>query len=631
MRTLRDPGRPGDEEQPYEMPTENLLTALLAADGTPRPAEILLGRLTAPERLHGPPDPRYTQDKCVAVLFWRSRLYVLAYDYSGDNGCPACLSSFVTRQQVPRHAPLDTDTAQGTDHAVLWQRIGPALQAVVARIAASLMEDRHPAGTLATIERASCAVQYGRVPPRSGCPVCTPRMAASAVSFDSGPELLLKADGTLRSRRALPSTLTSDYVGAHSLFREPLLDLDGPVPAAQIGMPLNSGDLEPGIGRTLDFSKSRVTAVLEGLERYTGFHYRADDGVVEASLAELGERAIDPRTLGYHLDAHYAQEDFPFAPLQADENIRWAEVTPLGDGPARYLPEMALSWVTRSASRKPLFYDTSNGFALGQSPEEATLHGILEIVERDAFLLTWYRRLLLPELTLGPADREVRDLVERVEIITGFRIRLYWAALDTGLPVVVALAQRDATSGPCTFVSAGASLYPRAAAASAILEVSAILAAITHSFEENREHGERLATDFGSVRTMSDHSLLGALPTSRKWFDFLTTRDRPDISLTEVSDASPVFATLREDLDHVRERIEAVGSVVYAADVTTPELRWRGLVCARAFVPGFLPMTFGHSTRRMEGLPRLHGDTLPHASLLAPGQSPVDVPPHPFP
>ncbi|MET8243292.1 YcaO-like family protein [Streptomyces sp. NPDC005202] len=420
-------------------------------------------------------------------------------------------------------------------------------------------------------------------------------------------------------------------MGAHSLFREPLLDLDGPVPAAQIGVPLNSGDLEPGIGRTLNFTKSRVTAVLEGLERYTGFHFRATDGIVEASLAELGARAIDPRTLGYHFDAQYAQEDFPYAPLGVDEQIRWVEVTPLGDGRARYLPEMALSWVRRPTSRKPLFYDTSNGFALGQSPEEATLHGILEIVERDAFLLTWYRRLLLPELTLGPADREIQDLVERVEIVTGFRIRLYWAALDTGIPVVVALAQRDSTSGPCTFVSAGASLYPRSAAESAILEVSAILSAITHSFEGNREHGERLAADFRSVRTMSDHSLVGALPTSREWFDFLTTRDRPDISLTEVSKSGPVFSTLREDLDYVRGRIEAVGSDVYAADVTTPELRWRELVCTRAFVPGFLPMTFGHDTRRMEGLPRLHCDSLPCVSQLSPGQSPVDVPPHPFP
>jgi ribosomal protein S12 methylthiotransferase accessory factor len=497
-------------------------------------------------------------------------------------------------------------------------------------VALLLREDR-PAGTLATLDRASGAVQPGRIPPRAGCPGCRPPASTTAVAFDTPPESLVKAEGTLRGRRPLPPTLVSDYVGPHALFREPLVDLDGPVPAAQVGLPLGDGGLEPGIGRSPSVAASRRTAVLEGLERYTGFHYRPREGIVEASLADLGARAVDPRTLGYHADDQYARPDFPFAPLGESEVVRWVPITPLGDGPARHLPVPGLSWVRPPGARKPFFYDTSNGFALGQSPEEATLHGILEIVERDAFLLTWYRRLVLPELTLGPADRGIRDLVERVEIVTGFRVRLFWAALDTGIPVVLALAQRESASGPCTFVSTGAGLHPHRAAESAVFEVAAILSAVTHSFRDNLGRAVRLAEDFRRVRTMSDHSLLGALPTSRKWFDFLSAPDRPELSLADASAASPVFATLGEDLDHVRRRIEAVGAHVYVADVTTPELRWRGLECTRTFVPGFLPMTFGHDTRRLVGLPRLDDARLPYVSLLPPGRTPADLPPHPFP
>ncbi|AEV84648.1 hypothetical protein ACWT_3625 [Actinoplanes sp. SE50] len=599
--------------------------AALAGDAPP-PTEVLLGPLTGPARLSGP-DGGHRPGRGLAVLFWRGRIHVLAYR-PGAGGCPTCLAWFLTGPQAPPPAGAPADAARAD---LLWQRLGPALRVVVGRLAARLLRDGTASGTLATVDAATGTVQPGRVPPSSACPACAPEPADTTVAFGSRPDLLDKADGTLRSRRPLPPDLTSDYVGAHSVFREPRVDLDGPVPAAQVGLPLRDGGREPGIGRCLSFARSRRTAVLEGLERYTGFHRQPTGRAVEASLAELDAQGLDPRTLGYHDDSRYAEPDFPFAPLGRHERLRWVPVTPLGGGVPRYLPEPALSWAHRPGSRRPFFYDTSNGFALGQSYEEAALHGLLEIAERDAFLLTWYHRLLLPELTLGPADRGIRQLVDRVAVVTGFRLRLYWAAVDTGIPVVLALARRDAAAGPCTFVSAGANLHPRAAAESAIFEVAAILSAVTHTFDRDRAHGRRLAADFGLVRTMADHSLLGALPQSRPWFDFLTTPERPELALADAVAAHPVAARLDADLDHVRARLQAAGLSAYAADMTTPELRWRGLVCTRVFVPGCLPMTFGHHTRRMAGLPRLARQVTPYQSGLAPGQSPADVPPHPFP
>lgn len=617
----------------------DLVSALSADAGALQPSEILLGPLTGPVRIRaggsGPglaagPEPG------LAVLFWCGSVHVLVYDPAHERagGCPRCLAWLLTRNvdsaDMPFQEAEGTDSAAVTRSHELWQQLGPPMRAFITRLATLLLRETSAAGTLATVDRAGGTVRHGHVPPRTGCPARRPATATTTIDFGSAPELLEKSDGALRARRPLPTTLTSDYLGPHSLFREPLVDLDGPLPTAQVGLPLGNGAQEPGVGRSRSFDKSRKTAVLEALERHAGFCHQRAEGTVEASLAELGGRAIDPRTLGHHTDEDYARDNFPFAPLDEAEPVEWVPVTPLGDGPARYLPEVALSWVRRSGARTPFFYDTSNGFALGQSHEEATLHGLFEIVERDAFLLTWHRKLLLPELTLGPADGDIKDLMERVETVTGFQVRLYWATLDIDVPVVLALARRDANSGPCTLVSTAASLYPRAAAESAIFEVAARVASIRCTYDDDPVHRQRLAEDFTALRTMEDHSLLGALPTSREWFDFLTAPEQPETSLTEVAARAPEFGTLDKDLDHVRARIEAAGLHVYAADVTTPELRWRGLVCTRAFVPGCLPMTFGHGTRRLEGLPRLHGQSLPCASQLPDGHDPADVPPHPF-
>lgn len=614
-------------------PAADLISALSADAGVPEPAEVLVGPLTGPTRVQADGS---RSGRGLAVLFWCGSVHVLAYGlgHHRDGGCPRCLAWFLSRNVESAEMPFEEasgNDSTGAAHShALWQQLGPALRATVARLAALLLRAPSVGGSLATVDRATGAVRRGHVPPRTGCPARQPATATTTIAFGVAPELLEKSDGALRARHPLPPTLTTDYLGPHTLFREPLVDLDGPLPQAQVGLPLGNGMLEPGIGRTRSFARSRMTAVLEGLERHSGFCHQPADGMIEASLAELGRQGIDPRTLGYHSADQYARDDFLWAPLDAAESVEWVPVTPLGDGPARYLPEVALSWVRRPGARKPFFYDTSNGFALGQSHEEATLHGLFEIVERDAFLLTWYRKLLLPELTLGPADSDIRELMERVEVVTGFRLHLFWATLDIDIPVVLALAQRDADSGPCTLVSTAASLYPRAAAESAISEVSARVASLRHVFDDDPVHRQRLAEDFDSLVDMDDHSLLGALPTSREWFAFLTTPDRPEIRLAAAAAAVPEFDTLDRDLDYVRAQIEAIGTHVYAADVTTPELRWRGLVCTRSFVPGCVPMTFGHATRRLEGLPRLHSGTLPHASQLPDDMTPADVPPHPF-
>ena len=60
--------------------------------------------------------------------------------------------------------------------------------------------------------------------------------------------------------------------------------------------------------------------------------------------------------------------------------------------------------ITVWAMGEGFVYETSNGCALGGSLEEAIFHGIMEVVERDSFLLTWYAKLPLPRLDLSSAN-----------------------------------------------------------------------------------------------------------------------------------------------------------------------------------------------------------------------------------
>ncbi|GGF53935.1 hypothetical protein GCM10011519_29790 [Marmoricola endophyticus] len=561
-----------------------------------------------------------------AVVAWRSDLLVMRAAPSVGAGCPDCLRWFLHRQQVPGSRASDTRDLDGTvGGPEAPETDDPALAALLDAVTDEL--ETRPEGSVAVVRRRPLGVRWALVPPATACGHTGQASSGRLSATVDEARLAIAGDG-LRGGAGPAPDLESAYVGATTMFTPARLDIDGPVPAVQVGVPLPDGGEEPGIGRTEDFASSRRVAVLEGLERFAALQGAAGTAATVASLSELGEAALDPALLGAPAPEQYAAG--AYAPLAPDEQVRWLPLTPLGRGSRRWVPEMAVAWNAVPAGRKPLFYDTSNGFALGSTPEEAALHGVLEVVERDAFLRTWHQRLALPELEIETGEDDLAVLVDRYEVVTGFRVRLLWAAMEEGVPVVVALAGRDAETGPATFVSAGASLSPRAAARSAVLEVAAISMAVTHGFADDLPHAASLAEDHNRVRTMHDHSLLGALASSRPWYDFLTGEDRERVDLAALEARRPRHPTVTAALEDLVGRLEDHGSEVYATEVTTAELEWRGLSCVRSFVPGFLPMTFGHDQRRLHGLPRLH-EPVPGLRSRLSGRTPEDQPPHPFP
>ena len=86
--------------------------------------------------------------------------------------------------------------------------------------------------------------------------------------------------------------------------------------------------------------------------------------------------------------------------------------------------------------------ETSNGCALGGSLEEAIFYGIMEVVERDSFLLTWYAQLSLPRLDPYSAnDKELELMIDRARAAAGYDIYLYNSTMEHGIPSVWAMAK----------------------------------------------------------------------------------------------------------------------------------------------------------------------------------------------
>lgn len=566
---------------------------------------------------------------------WRSLVYVGPLWAPGVPGCPHCL---VTRTA---NSPFGPDVrgdafAESSRRDVDAFTLGPGVLRAVELLTRECLAGPPADGTVVVVDGVTGTVDRQVLLPDSTCPSCGVA-GSDTTPVCTGRDVPLQklAPRVLRTAELDADTVARDYLFAGiGLFKEVHQDLQNPLGACSVELGTRWGRREPAIGRGRTYRTSRTIAVLEGLERYAGLHRGGRTAPVRARYADVADRAVDPTTLGTHPDESYAVPSFRYRRFDPDTEVDWVWAYSLRRGERVLLPERAAFWGPRHDGEVCFFYDTSNGCALGNSVEEAVLHGLREVAERDAFLMTWYRRLVLPEIDLADAGGELGALLRKAELFTGFRFRAFLSTMEYRMPSAWLVAENTREDGPRLFAGAGAHPDPVQAVAGGLPELVGSVLATVHAYPRRRADGLAMLADPALITRMEDHSLVGSLPEARERWSFLLDADA-DAGRIALAD---VPATLREhepdlraDLDVVLSGVLAAGMDVLVIDQTMPELRRNGLTCVRVVVPGTVPMTFGHHHRRTNNLPRLHGGAgLPYRSGLREGEVPGCVP-HPFP
>lgn len=368
-----------------------------------------------------------------------------------------------------------------------------------------------------------------------------------------------------------------------------------------------------GVG--FSFQTSRATALLESLERTCGFLPRAKRTTVYGSYEDLQAHAINPQDCGLLSEPIVAEREPDLAPLwtnyRPDLAFHWVWDYSLRDQRPVLVPEQIAYYGSHTwrPGTQLFVTETSNGCAIGGSPEDAILHGLCEVIERDAFFLTWYARLPVP----APDWRSTRDTdlllaIERATRMTGFTFHAFDCSTDLGIPVILVMAVNTREEMPRVLLGAGAHLDPDRALATAFLEAAVVIPQNLHPSPATRERGARLVANSSLIQTIDDHLLAGAMPEAFARFSFLLA-ERPISSMQQRF--APWYARqfapdLTEDLYGLIARVERCGHDVIVVDQTSPELRDAQFCCMRVLVPGLIPLTFGQRFRRTRSLDRLY-------------------------
>jgi YcaO-like protein with predicted kinase domain len=308
-------------------------------------------------------------------------------------------------------------------------------------------------------------------------------------------------------------------------------------------------------GKGLTAEAARISALMESLETYSAEHLTLP--VVRGSIRALRSRTADVRRLPR-----------PRGRLHLDARRRWVEGTELVTGAPILVPEQSvtLDCVFRTP---PAFDISSNGLASGNVLVEAIVHGLAEVIERDAEA-AWRRaggdrRIVLDSID----DAACRALIDR---ITAAGARIFVWDLGGLIPAIGCAIMEDPREPAWRtlgfYQGFGAHLVPEIAIARAITE-----AAQTRLTYIAGARDDFFAEDYARA---TDPVRLAAL-----WDRLAAPCDDP--ALFDDLPRSP-SAGLGDDLGILLERVRAAGfAQVIAVDLTHPEL---GVPVVKVIVPG---------------------------------------------
>jgi ribosomal protein S12 methylthiotransferase accessory factor len=427
------------------------------------------------------------------------------------------------------------------------------------------------------------------------------------------------------------AALVSPYVGiARSLDEVLAGTADPPLPTFScetvdderlLGSPLEAIGGVCGIG--LDRDAAVGAALGETAERYSLCHV-APERLLRRRAAEL-PGAVPPARFGLFTRAQYAERGFPFAPFDDSVEVPWVDGWDLRSGDLAWLPaELVFLGDPIEPGEGRVAYATSSGAACAPSLDAAVLKGLLELLERDAFMITWACRLSLPLL-----DWQGHEQLEALDRRYFARTGLEYAAIDLSrfhhVPSVLAVVRAPRGQTGAVGIGAGTAATIEQAWWKALSEAFACRSAAARLALLGR--GDHLLADGSNVRSFADHILFYADHDRAERTRFLdASSDR--IHVRAIA-ALPVG--LPERIGAVLTELDAAGSSAYAVEATAPDVAALGVRVVKTVAPELCMLDVVQRARFL-GNPRLR--RAPAQLGLLPQELPPDLlnsDPHPFP
>ena len=305
-------------------------------------------------------------------------------------------------------------------------------------------------------------------------------------------------------------------------------------------------------GKGISSEHAKASAMMEGFERYSA--EKQCENLVTGTVSEISSKGntIDVESL--NLPKDFKKENIELF------NLEWNICHDLISGDDYYVPSNAIyhPYVLEDNSCQSLFKSNTNGLASGNSLEEATLHGMFEVIERDAWSIFELTHKNYKQIDLDSIESEtVNDAISKFSE-NDIKIKLMDFTADVNIPTIAASADdtllKDA--GLLT-LGIGTHLDPEVAVLRALTEVAQSRATQIHGARED------------TVR--ADFARTAGYERMKRINKYYFQEEDEKIRLSDIENRSTDSIT--KDIDIVLEELKSneIEHMLYY-DLTRPEL-----------------------------------------------------------
>lgn len=417
------------------------------------------------------------------------------------------------------------------------------------------------------------------------------------------------------------SRVVDDRLGIVTAVQLPRLDAgDPPVriaeshPARLIGHKGTAG-VNQGGGAALERNIAIIKAIAESIERYCAAFSQGKRRFV--TWHELDGVATPPEDFALFSDAQYRTPGFPFKRFDRNTPTQWVHGRALSNGQSRWVPAAFVHLPHHRAQGEPrITTSISTGLAAGDDEHSATASALLEVVERDAFMLAWRHRVPTPGIDLDSIGLGHEATLVAALRSTGMRCRARLITQDIALPVVVVVLQGRTSTQPAAVIGAGAAAQPLRAVRLALEEACLSLFGINRLMRDLENEIAHASDD--ELNSLTLQSTAFAIRPEFAEAAAHLFGDDLDAEIVTIADLDRRFANVADgSLDTLVPALGRWSQHAVMVDCTTPDVRDIGFRVVRVVIPELRPLD--HDA----GVPHLGG----HRWLDRPRYDD----PHPFP
>lgn len=379
-------------------------------------------------------------------------------------------------------------------------------------------------------------------------------------------------------------------------------------------------------GAGLTREEAIAATIGEAIERYcSNFYNRAS--LLFSSYEDLNCEAVPPEDFTLYSDRQYDQEGFPFKRFTRKSQIYWTQAYSLLDRKSKLVPACFVYLPYLYTQGESLLGPSiSTGLSCGNSLEEAILTGIYECIERDAFIIMWLNKLVMPVVTLESNESQSGQLFAEKFAVSGIEYCICDITSDIGVPTYYTLAIGNSTVGKLACVGSATRLNAAEAIRKSLIESAQGRPYLRYVLRKDPDW--TCGENFSNLQSFDDHGrLYSSVPDLIPKLEFV--KQPPTVSAEKLSNLST--GTIVGDIEVCLEKLATKGFDVLVVDLTTRDVAEVGFRVVRVLIPKLQPLHGNHQFRFLGGkrlyeAPRILGYTAQDTA-----EEELYPWPHPFP